>query len=87
MRPDGWPDHLIERKGYYSWRDPRTKKEHGLGRDEAEAVKQANEANDFIRNRLTERLAEPERTLGDFIPTFRERMEASAASLAQEARP
>ena len=40
-----FPDNLYERKGYFSWRDPRTGKEYGLGRDKRSAFDQAIEAN------------------------------------------
>jgi integrase len=40
-----WPDHLHCRDGYWSWRDPLTGKEYGLGRDRAYAFAQAVEAN------------------------------------------
>ncbi len=41
----GWPKHLYERKGYFSWRHPDTGEEFGLGRDRAVAFAQAVEAN------------------------------------------
>src|SRR5208283_152691 len=41
----GWPERLYERDGYYTWRDPRDRKEYGLGRDRSEAFAQAVEAN------------------------------------------
>ena len=41
----GWPAHLYERKGYYSWRHPLTGEEYGLGRDRASAFAQALQAN------------------------------------------
>lgn len=40
-----FPDNLYERNGYFSWRDPRTGKEYGLGRDKRNAFDQAIEAN------------------------------------------
>lgn len=39
------PPNLYCRNGYYSFRDPRTGKEYGLGRDKRYAVTQAIEAN------------------------------------------
>lgn len=61
-----WPDHLHERDGYYSWRDPRTGKEHGLGRNRAAAFAQAIEANLHVsaereRPRLVDRLTGADR--------------------------
>lgn len=42
----GWPDGLYERAGYYSWRNPITKVEMGIGRVSlGEAKAQASEAN------------------------------------------
>jgi integrase len=42
----GWPDGLYERGGYYSWRNPLTGKEMGIGRVTlGEAKAQASEAN------------------------------------------
>lgn len=41
----GWPKHLYERDGYFSWRHPKTREEFGLGRDKASAFAQAVEAN------------------------------------------
>lgn len=55
------PPNLYERHGYFSWRDPRNGKEHGLGRDKRSAVAQAIEANHKIegtvgKRRLVDRL-------------------------------
>lgn len=45
----GWPDGLYERGGYYSWRNPLTGVEHGIGRVTfGEARMQASEANVHI---------------------------------------
>lgn len=41
----GFPPNLYERGGYFAWRDPRTGKEFGLGRDRRSAITQAIEAN------------------------------------------
>jgi integrase len=41
----GLPPNLYERRGYYSWRHPKTREEFGLGTDKASAVVQAVEAN------------------------------------------
>ncbi len=43
-----WPDHLHCADGYYSWRDPVTGRQYGLGRDRGEAFAQAIEANIHI---------------------------------------
>ncbi len=39
------PPNLYERRGYFSWRNPKTRDEFGLGRDRASACVQAVEAN------------------------------------------
>jgi enterobacteria phage integrase len=41
----GWPANLYERDGYYSWRNPVTREEFGIGRSRTEAFAQAVEAN------------------------------------------
>jgi hypothetical protein len=46
--------NLYEREGYFSWRDPRTREEIGLGRDRARAYAEAVEANVHIA-KLTQR--------------------------------
>lgn len=57
-----FPANLYERNGYYSWRNPQTGKEHGLGRDRKSAFEQAIEANLHIeglkaKRRLIDRIA------------------------------
>lgn len=58
----GWPDGLYERGGYYSWRNPLTGKEMGIGRVTfGEAKAQAAEANVAVaglrdKPRLVDRL-------------------------------
>lgn len=55
----GLPANLYERRGYFSWRDPRTSKEYGLGRDKRSAIAQAIEANHEIdQTRATRRLVD-----------------------------
>lgn len=44
-RKRGWPDHLYERDGYYSWKSPIDGVEYGIGRNKASAFAQAIEAN------------------------------------------
>lgn len=73
MRAD-WPEHLYERRGYFTWRHPTTRKEYGLGRDKAQAIEAAKEANAHVAKSLIERIAEPARTLGDFLPIYREHL-------------
>lgn len=79
-----WPDHLHERKGYFSWRDPSTGKEYGLGRDRAAAFAQAVEANVQLAEvsptrRLVERIA-GERTVGEWFAEYQQTL--STRSLA-----
>ncbi|MCW2242755.1 phage integrase Arm DNA-binding domain-containing protein [Azospirillum canadense] len=55
------PTNLYERNGYFSWRDPQTGKEHGLGRDRRSAIEQAVEANIVVegaraKRRLVDRI-------------------------------
>ena len=59
----GWPKHLYERDGYYSWRNPLTREEFGIGRDKFKAFSEAVEANLHIaklssQKRLVHRLTE-----------------------------
>lgn len=70
------PQGLRERGGYYSWKDPRTGKEHGLGRDRAAAIRDAIEANALVagdtqRSRLVDRLdGSADRTVGALAALF-----------------
>lgn len=55
------PPNLYKRNGYYSYRDPRTRKEYGLGRNKAYAISEAISANQLLLNHdkvkpLTERI-------------------------------
>lgn len=50
----GLPPNLRVRSGYYSWRNPETAEEFGIGRDRRDAVCQAIEANAVLASkRLT----------------------------------
>jgi integrase len=79
-RPDqrGLPPHTRERDGYYSWRDPLTGKEYGLGRDRLRAISEAIEANMRIaaqleqeRPRLVDRLSgDGDRTFGAWLTRY-----------------
>lgn len=42
------PPNLYKRNGYYSYRDPRTRKEYGLGRNKAYAINEAISANQLL---------------------------------------
>jgi hypothetical protein len=66
-----WPAGLYERGGYYSWRDPRTGKELGIGRvSEGEAKAQASEANIAIAG-LRDQPRLVDRVLGKNDTTWR----------------
>jgi integrase len=79
-----WPDHLHERDGYFSWRNPLTGKEHGLGRHRARAFAEAIEANLLIagqreRPRLVDRLTgASEHALGAWLDRYEEIVAARA---------
>lgn len=74
------PENLYERRGYYSWRNPDTGKEYGLGRDRDRAIAEAKQANRFIQDKksgeLVQRLAGDVRTIAAFRPRFDEILEA-----------
>jgi integrase len=71
-----WPDNVRERDGYYSWVNPETGKEHGIGRDKTVAFEEAREANLHIaarsqKARLVHKLTgEHERTVGEWAKRF-----------------
>lgn len=56
MAKRGLPPNLYERKGYFSWRNPATREEFGLGANRAQAILQAVEANLHIARITTPRL-------------------------------
>lgn len=67
----GWPDGLYERGGYYSWRNPLTGKEMGIGRvPEREAKAQASEANIAVQG-LQDKPRLVDRLMGREDTTFR----------------
>lgn len=72
------PPNLYVRKGYYSYRDPRTGNEYGLGRDKRIAINQAAEANMMLMPqetsvRLIDRIEGKEQVIFDrLIDNFRE---------------
>lgn len=90
-RTKALPPNLYDRNGYFSWRDPRNGKEHGLGRDRRSAVAQAIEANHQIekapeRRRLIDRLEDSgDSKVADFCDIFEKaaaaRYEAGKLSL------
>ncbi len=75
-RNKGLPHGVRERGGYYSWKDPRTGREHGLGRDRQAAIADAIEANLLVagelhRSRLVDRLDGSDgRTIGALAEKF-----------------
>jgi enterobacteria phage integrase len=47
-----WPSHINQNgAGYFYWRDPDTKEDHGLGRDQAKAFAEARAANLAVEKR------------------------------------
>jgi enterobacteria phage integrase len=52
------PNLYINGVGYYSWRDPDSKKVHGLGRDKAAAFAEARAANAMVAGREPKALVE-----------------------------
>ena len=79
MRRD-LPDNLYEREGYYSWRNPDTGREYGIGRDKAQAIAEARDANRFLEDKktghLVQRLAGDIRTIKSFAERFKEVLDA-----------
>lgn len=76
------PPNLRERDGYYSWCDPRTGKELGIGRDKAQAIKEAREANAWLEGQspgLIARLSSRQ-TIGQFITVYRETLKTRGLS-------
>ena len=71
------PDNLHLQNGYYRWRDPRSGKSYGLGRDKRTAIRQAMEANSAVRGelasvRLLDRVTgEADRLFSSFMPTYK----------------
>ena len=58
-----FPPNLYQNAaGYYSWRDPDSKKTHGLGRDKARAFSEARAANALVASREPKTLIERIRT-------------------------
>jgi enterobacteria phage integrase len=84
----GWPDNLYERKGYFSWRDPRTREEFGLGRDRGRAFQEAMEANIHLAKltaskRLVHRIEQantPLRGLAAWNVKYQEQLKANERS-------
>lgn len=69
------PNLYVRNDGYYSYRDPRTGKEYGLGRDKRYAVNQAIEANMSMIGSssvsLVDRIKAPEETtFSDWCQTY-----------------
>lgn len=73
-RRANWPDNLHEpREGYYTWRDPRDKKTHILGRIPlAQAIHEAQQANLVVEKgnptkSLAERIQSETHTVADLL--------------------
>lgn len=76
----GLPDNLYPRKDkrsgkvYYSYRDPVTRQEYGLGSDKAEAIRQARAANIeaiAVRPSLVDRIKGSAYLLSDWLVEYR----------------
>lgn len=72
-----WPLHLYQNgAGYFYWRDPDTKEDTGLGRDQARAFAQARAANLAVEQRrgnfsLAQKILEPKgKTLKDWAVDY-----------------
>lgn len=79
-RKRGWPDGLYERGGYYSWRNPVTGKELGIGRVSlGEAKAQAAEANVAVaglrdKARLVHRLDGDNKSFGAWLDVYQRKL-------------
>lgn len=79
-RKRGWPANLYERNGYFSWRNPMTGKEHGIGRDKRAAIIQAVEANVHVAGlagqaRLVDKLTgDADRSFGAWLDRYEEQL-------------
>lgn len=74
-----WPMYLNQNgAGYFYWRDPDTKKSHGLGRDQEHAFKEARAANLAVEQRrgnvsLAQKILTPEeKTLDVWMGEYEE---------------
>lgn len=86
MRPDNWPPNLYERKGYYSWRHPVTRKEYGLGKGYEDARQQAVEANQKLADgSLAQKIEAPQRTLGSFLNEYQKKIDAIPKANSRDA--
>lgn len=79
-----WPANLNQNgAGYFYWRDPATKKDYGLGRDQAKAFQEARAANAEVARRtkhtsLVERISKPDgKTLTQWAPEYLKAYEAT----------
>jgi integrase len=75
-RKRGWPERLYERDGYFSYRDPLSGRELGLGRNRQAAFAQAVEANLHVagvlsKARLVDRITKSDnQTLSDWCDKY-----------------
>lgn len=84
MARRGLPPNLYERRGYYSWRNPETREEFGLGRDRLHAILEANNAN--ARTYKTDRISLVDRISGDHERSVASWAEKYAGLLAKQKR-
>ncbi|HEY0834656.1 MAG TPA: phage integrase Arm DNA-binding domain-containing protein [Azospirillum sp.] len=72
------PPNLYEQRGYFTWRDPRSGKTFGLGRDRRSAINQAIEANHEVagtrgKRSLVDRLtAGPDNSVSAWCDRYQE---------------
>lgn len=85
-----WPANLNQNgAGYFYWRDPHTKKDYGLGRDQAKAFQEARVANAEVARRakhtsLLERITQPEgKTLAQWGPEYLKTYESTRSPTAK----
>lgn len=74
-RHKNWPDHLYERDGYFSFRNPLDGVEYGIGRDRARAFSEARAANNYIAGQrgstgLIDRITGAADTVGAWLTRF-----------------
>lgn len=79
------PPNTYCRRGYYSWRDPRTREEYGLGRNKQRACIQAVEANLHIANLAKDKPRLIDRLTGDHDRSVAAWAKVYAEKLAEQA--
>jgi integrase len=75
------PNLYVNSAGYYSYKDPQTKRQKGLGRDRPKAIQAAKQANAALATREQSSLVDwvlgkTDYTLAEWLPVYRELWEA-----------